>query len=718
MVAQAFEPVAEEALAGGRWRAAIAAAVEVQAGRAMLWTPLALTFGIWTYFWLAREPAWWLAAAAGAAALGLVWFGRTLPPLILIALLFVGFVLAKAHSGLVAAPLITAATGEVLVTGRVAAAEPGGRRQVVVLAVEAVEGLSPGLTPSRLRLTASRKQGEARLGTRIAVKARLSPLPSPVMPGGFDYGRDLWFDGIGGTGRITAPITVLDAAVPWTMKLKTAIEDLRRTIGARIHAGLDPPFAAFAEAQITGERGAIPQAVVNSLLDSGLFHVLSISGLHMSLVAGGVFWLVRALLAAVPGLALTRPIKKWSAAAAIAAGLFYMLLAGAGVATQRSFLMIAIALFAVLIDRPAISVRNLALAALFILVLEPEAAISASFQMSFLAVMGLTAFYEFWSDWRSGTAGRRAARPLPVRLGLGLLSILAASVVTTLIAGSLSSIPAAYHFGRMAPYSVIANGLALPVISFVVMPMALASVLLMPFGLEAWPLWAMGEGLELVLAISDWVAGLSGAHLVVPRQTVIGMVVAASGAALLCLLAGRVRLVGIPVMLLGFALGPLYSMPDILVERTAANVAFRNAHGELVFANPRKGRFAAEKWLVANGEEADLKEAAARSGWNCTARACTATIKGRRLAYWRKAEGEDAAPLSCAGIDILIADYPLRGACRDIALRIDRFDVWRNGAHALRLSTSAVEVETERGTAGARPWVVVPEARKDRLQRP
>jgi competence protein ComEC len=323
-----------------------------------------------------------------------------------------------------------------------------------------------------------------------------------------------------------------------------------------------------------------------------------------------------------------------------------------------------------------------------------------------MAVMGLAAFYEFWTEHR------REEHRLEGRLAWGMRKLgglLLASIVTTLIAGTLSSIPAAYHFGRLAPYGVVANGLALPVIGVIVMPMALASVLLMPFGLEAWPLWLLGAGLELVMRISDWVAGFPGAYLVIPQQPAFAAILSALGAALLCLLAGWVRLTGVAIIAVAMLLGRVDRMPDILVESTAANAAFRNETGELVFAVPRRGSFAAGKWLQANGEEATLKDTAARPGWTCGERRCTAKLKDKTIAYFREAEG--AAP-SCDGIDILIADYPLRGACRSVAVRIDRFDVWRHGAHALWIGDDEIDITTARGDSGARPWVVVPEPRR------
>jgi len=551
------------------------------------------------------------------------------------------------------------------------------------------------------------------IGGRIAMKAILAPLPTPVLPGGFNYGRQLWLDGIGGTGRITGNIEMLAGEPPLRLKLASTLESMRQAIGARIRNTLEGVTAAIAEALITGERSSIPRDVNLSFQVSGLAHVLSISGLHMALVAGGVFWAVRAALAAIPTLALRWPIKKWAAAVALAAGFFYMLLAGSGVATQRSYIMIAVVFFAILVDRPAISVRNLALAAVIILVMDPDAAIQASFQMSFMAVMGLAAFYEFWAERRrTQDEEARQKRHWLIRLGQKLGAGLAAAIVTTIVAGAMSSVPAAYHFGRIAPYSVLANGLALPVISLLIMPMALAGFLLMPLGLEATPLWLMGKGIELMIRISDWVASLPDAATVVAQLSPVSAMVMALGAAILCLVRGPARLAAPVLVLVGLLFGN-QPMPDILVDRTGATMAIRDAAGALVPVPGRKGRFSMSKWLLANGEETSAAEAAKRPGWTCDENRCMASVEGKTVAYVQNEGGT----LSCGGIDILVASYPLRGACKTVPVRIDRFDLWKNGAHALRIEEGVIVASTARGEAGERPWVVIPERRTDKYKK-
>ncbi|MDP1699836.1 MAG: ComEC/Rec2 family competence protein [Aestuariivirga sp.] len=681
---------------------------EAQLGATVLWAPVALTFGIWSYFALPREPGLPIAGFFMLVAFLLFCKARGRMGIVLLAILLSGFVLAKFRAEMIATPLLKAVTGEIVVSGIVRDVERASeRRATIILEPDKIEGMTTPQLPRRLRLSNSLSNGEPAIGARIAFRARLGPIASPTMPGGFDYGRQLYFQGIGGTGRITSKIDALGSASSASLWLSGTLHNLRQDIGSRIRQHLQGTIAAFAEALITGERASIPKDVNKSLQVSGLYHILSISGLHMSLAAGGMFWLARAVLALFPAVALRWPIKKWAAVAALAFGFAYMLLAGSDPPTTRSYIMLAVVFVAIIVDRPAISLRNLALAALLILILQPESAIQASFQMSFMAVMGLAAFFEYWN------------RPKPEReyrienrrayYARKLYQVALASILTTLIAGSFSSIPAAYHFGRLAPYGVLANGLAVPVVSLVVMPFAALGAVLMPLGLEAWPLAILGKGLEMVLSISDHVATLPGAQSVIPQVPLASAIALALGASILCLANRQAKYAGGVLLITGFALAQFNGFPDLLIERTAANTAFRNGSGELVFANSRRGRFAAEKWLQSNGEEIAFKQAAARPGWACEARSCRSEIKGKVIGYFL--DGEGAQP-ACTDFDIIIAAYPLRGACKSVPTRIDRFDVWRMGSHAIVIEGGTTAITTARGLSGNRPWVVVPEPRK------
>jgi competence protein ComEC len=685
----------------------------MQRDTVVLWSPVFLIVGIWIYFALPVEPSlvlcgFLLAVLAGVSVAALC--GHMRRSGLVLVLVFGGLLLAKFHTLLVAAPLLPASTEAVRVAGTVESIElRSGGRSIVNLAVHELDDVAPLYMPQKLRLMLARTPMPLRPGQFIEGRAYLRPLPVPVLPGGFDYGRQLYLSGIGGVGRFSGDVVIRDPAVPVAYWLRAEIHDVRRAIGQRIHAVLPGGQGSFAEALITGERGGITKATNESLQISGLAHVLSISGLHMSLVAGGVFWLVRALLALSPTLALHQPIKKWAAGAAMLAGFAYMLLAGADVATQRSYLMLAVVFLAVIADRPAISIRNLSLAALIILVTQPAAAVSASFHMSFMAVMGLAAAYEAYGTFRAGRL--TASQPGPLRRAVNATALAVTGMaVSTLVAGTLSSIPAAHHFGRVAPLSLVSNLLALPVISLIVMPAATLSVLLMPFGFETFPLLIMGRGLDMVMLISDSVAGMAGSRMSIPLLPLWPTIVMCGGTIWLCLWRGSLRLAGLAAVLTGMMMAPIQRLPDLLVEHSAANAAMRNIEGKLVPVRAGQGSFAVGKWLQAEGDEATPALAAKRSGWICRESICRTEVKGKRVAFI--GEGGDARRV-CNTVDIVIADHPLRGACQASELRIERFDVWRNGAYAVFVGDAGAVVMTSRGLQGERPWRVTPVARRE-----
>jgi competence protein ComEC len=351
-------------------------------------------------------------------------------------------------------------------------------------------------------------------------------------------------------------------------------------------------------------------------------------------------------------------------------------------------LMVAIMFMAILMDRRALSMRNVAIAGFAILLFTPESILSASFQMSFLAVIGIIALHENLPP-QQADAGIWAR-------GFRMFWIAGA---VSLVAGIYSGIPAAYHFHRLSPYSLPANMLAAPVVGFLVMPMALASALFMPLGLEAWALWALGIGLDGVLAIAGLITQLPGAAKRIAEPSVMGVLLIALAALWFGLWQGRVRYYAGLFLIIGLGLSGVKDQPDILIERTARNVAVRLEDGRLAFAHSRRGRFAAERWLAAEADNAKLSEAAKR-GWQCAEGVCEIWAKGRRILFV-----QELSQFKCLAGDIIIADYPLRGACRDAALRIDRIDVWRNGAEAVFIRPDRLIVKTAQGERGRRPWV-------------
>ena len=329
-------------------------------------------------------------------------------------------------------------------------------------------------------------------------------------------------------------------------------------------AALPGQTGAIANALITGERGGISEATNQAFRDFGLFHILSISGLHMVIMAGAVFFCIRLALAAIPAIALSYPIKKWAAAGAMAGALGYLLISGSAFATVRSYIMISIMFLAVMLDRPALALRNVALAALGILLVWPESLFDPGFQMSFAAVVALVSVYE----WVRGREEERAAwRPRHV-IRAGLL-FFGGIVLSTLVA-SLAVAPfGIYHFHNTQQFAILANLLAIPICNLIVMPAALAALVALPFGLEAAPLWVMGLGIEVMVWCAQTVATLPGAVGRMPAIPTHAFVLMVTGGLWCALWHKRWRWLGIAPIVAGLVLAPTGRRPDVLVGRDA-----------------------------------------------------------------------------------------------------------------------------------------------------
>ena len=681
-------------------------AYALQSGRLVVWAPVFLATGIWTYFNLPNEPS--VVAIAGLAVpiVVLFWIGRHYSIALLIGLVLLGFGLSKARQEIVATPILRATVISSEISGFIADADNrGGKKRVLVIELDGATNVPVEEMPTRVRISTF-DAPTALIGDYVRFTARLSPLPTPVMPGAFDYGRDLYFQSIGAMGSNISPPVFEDRPVPWKFVERRFFHKLRSVMGARITAAIPGPIGAFANSIVTGERAAIPAEMNTSLQISGLAHIISISGLHMSLVAGGVFWVMRAFLALFPVLALHYPIKKWSAVAALIVGFIYMLLADSGSATERSYIMIAVMFFAILVDRPAVSMRNIALAALIILVFNPEEAVRASFQMSFLAVIGIVAFFEYWNNRPVDMKAHEASRLS--RFASYGLKLLGGSVLTTIVAGSLSSIAAVYHFGRLSPYGTVSNALALPIADLIVMPAAMLGVLMMPFGLEYWPFKLVEIGLQATMWISDSIAAWPYANGMVPQPSLLGVSLMVAGALFICLVLGAFRWLGVVLIVMGLYLSANTHLPDILIEDRGSNVAIRDDVGNYVLADASKGKFAAEKWLQSNGQVETMDASAARPGWTCAENMCFSDLASMSVGYLH--EPADAE-WECPPTAIIIADFPLRENCAEARLKIDRFDVWKFGAHAIYINGDVANVKTAKGEQGDRPWVFEPRSK-------
>lgn len=711
-----------------RWqRARAGAAVSVQwlAGAAgaerarwVLWAPVLVGCGIGWYFALAAEPPAWLApllfAAAAIAALAGWWLGRRAQglaqglaaALIAVALIALGFAAAQARTARVATPLLAARIGPVSLEGQVVEVDWFENGVRVVLAARAVPGLAAGDERPRVRLRLRGSQPPIQPGVSLRVRAVLTPPPSPAAPHAFDFQRQAFFAGLSAVGFGVGRAQILEGAEREASGVQRLwLERLRASVAERVRSHLGGVNGAIIIALLTGERSEIPEADMAAIRDAGLAHLLAISGMNIGLVAACVFGLLRSAMALVPGLALRWPIKKWAAVGALAAAGFYTVLAGASVPTVRAFLMLAVVFLAVLVDRQGISMRLVAWSALAILLVQPEALLGASFQLSFAAVIALIAAYEELKARRL-LAGERPS--LWRRIAL----YLAATALTTAVAALATTPFSVYHFNRMTWYGVVANMIAVPANGLWVMPWAIAVLVLMPFGLEDLALVPMGWGVDLTLWTARTVAAWPGAVTLVPVLPATALVAFSLGGLWLCLWRRRWRWCGLAGLVVGAVTIAATRPPDLLIDGRGKLFAVRGADGALMVSSRNTARISRATWLRQSGEDDDDATpawpklgASADGRLACDPAGCVYGANGYVVALARSL---DALDDDCRRAQLVISTVPLRGRCPSAGQVIDRFDLWRAGAHAVWLDDAGIRIESVNGARGRRPWVVAP----------
>ncbi len=677
--------------------------------RWFLWVPVALGLGSASYFGLPAEPALPVIAGFAAAMVVLGYRCRNWLPggflIVLAAAYLCGLTAAKIRTELLRAPVLTGQHAGVTILGWLDGTRPrrdGGLN--IILRVSGIDRLDDAETPYRVRLNLRdpEKLSGYGPGTSVRVRAWIAAPPGPATPGGYNFSRYAWYERIGAIG-------VVHAIEPWPegaggqgmlANMATYLDRIRAAISHRIRRALPGESGGIAVALITGDRSGLTRTNVEILRVSGLAHVLAISGLHMSLVAGTLFAGLRAFLAIFPPIVLRYPVKKIAAFVAILAGAFYLALSGASIATQRAFIMVSIMLVAVLLERPAISLRNVALAAIFIILWRPESVVSASFQMSFAAVTALVAAYEQLQIRRQARV-----RPLPTDLAARIIRFVVlyfgGVMITTLVASAATAPFAAFHFQRFAPFSLAGNLLAMPVIALAVMPLALVSVIAMGFGIEVWPLLVMGQGVDLVLVLAGWVSSWPGAEQPIAAMSDTALLLIVLGGLWLMLWKRRWRLAGLGGLAAGFLLALNPSPPDILIDARARSFAVRGDDGQLQMLIRTRSTYAPEQWLERDGDLRALDQVASDQ-FLCDSLACTVPLPGggtMAIVNHRAALAEE-----CRNARIVIITFKRQGPCPGPELVIDEQDLDTEGAAAIWTRGGGIELDRASPSRSARPW--------------
>ncbi len=677
----------------GQVREAIQSALLTQRDNLFCWAPVCLGTGIGIYFALGQEPDAVIIASAGLVAIALLLLWRmastAVAPLVLgLVLIIAGMGVAKWRVDAVAAPVVNFRYYGPI-QGRVVNIDRSGSDAVrLTLDQVVLDRMSPARTPERVRVSLHGPQPLARFdpGDVLIMTGHLSPPAGPAEPDGFDFQRHAWFLQLGAVGYTRSP--VLRWAVAENNSLSARIFALRMRISQAVQAAMPGETGAFAAAIMTGDRSGMGQGTLTDLRAANLAHLLAISGLHMGLLTGFVFAVIRVSLALVPAAALRLPGKKIAAICAIWVGAFYLALSGGNVATERTFIMVSVMFVAVLLDRRALTLRAVAMAALIVLVWQPEALIGPGFQMSFAATTALVAAF----------AGLR-------RLDLSALPKWSrpiwSVVLSSAVAGFATAPFAAAHFNQFAHFGLIANVLSVPLMGAIVMPAAVLATCLLPFGLSFVGLWVMEQGLRWILFVAHAVASRADAlsHVWAPHPAVLPLL--ALGLLWLVLLRGPLRLAGMVAVVVAAVLWGQTVRPMLLVADSGSLIGLQTAQGRAL-SKARGSGFVAGIWLENDGAPVTQEVAAARAGLQITGRQTRAMV-----ADWGVLQVSGKTALAaldgCDGADVLITNQidPVQRPCRvfDLAALRD--------TGALAISTDAagqLVIRTAHYAAGARPW--------------
>jgi competence protein ComEC len=678
----------------------LALATEWERGTAFLFAPVLLAAGALSYFAVGREPYLATVAASAAAVAALTFLARSRPVLhvALAALLCfaLGVLFAKLET-MRAGTKVMGGEISTRLTGRVTVIEHQANGRIrMTMDVLGTERPTLKYVPQRVRVSARAIPAGLKAGDVVTGAARLGPPSGPTRPGGYDFSFNSYFDGIGANGFfLTGPELAAASPMPASTQFFTTVENLRTDLANRIRGEIGGAEGEIAAALVAGVRAGIPEDVNEALRRTGLAHILSISGLHMALVAATIMTVLRFGFAFFPGFASRRPVKKYAACAALVALAVYLFISGSAVAAERSFIMIGVMLTAMLFDRAALTMRNLAISAIAIIVVSPHEVAGPSFQMSFAATAALIGAYAAWSQRRRvQSAAAPSGQGLALRLARRVGGYAVGLAATSLIAGTATAVFGAYHFQRVSPLSLGANLAAAPFVSVMVMPFAMFAMILMPFGLDGWAFAVMGKGLSAMIAVANWFSALSPIDSVglVPLSAVIVLTVAL---VLATLPTTWLRIAALPLALAGLAIVSGRTLPDAVVSEDGRLVAIRTNDGALAVSRARPNAFTTEDWQKALMAGAVIKPesivppdgprpfSTINDRFRCSGDVCVArTASGAIVAY--TATVSNAAALCSIASLIVIDDATAKNPCASgMATVLTKRDLARRGAASI-----------------------------------
>lgn len=681
-----------------------------QADRWTLWTPVALGLGCAVYFALLREPQAWVAWTLLAIVAGLLtatrWSaGRAMTiTLVMAACALGGFAVAKLRTESVKAPVaISGARPQSVEAWVLDVASPGQGGQRLLLAPIRVGDWMPQATPIRMRVTLRPGTPLPAPGQAVSLLAIVNPPPPPASPGAYDFARDAYFESVGAVGLALRPPEVVtpDESAPLRLRLAMRVNAARWALTRRIVDALGPETGGLAAAMTTGHEAFIPREQVDNLRAAGLAHIISISGLHMAIVGGFAFGAARLGVAAWPWLALRVPGKKVAALVGLTAVGGYLVLSGAPPPAERAAITAAVAFAAILADRQAISLHALALAAMAVLLLQPEAVTEPGFQMSFAATAALVALAEIWPR-----PVREIDVPWPIRAVQAAVSWTLVSVAVSFVAGLATGPFAIQHFNRVSTWGLFANLAVAPISSFVMMPGLALGAALTRFGLGQAPLEVAGWSIGLMTQIAALAAAAPAAQLIVPSAPDWVLPVSFLGLLFACLWRGPLRWAGAPLAC-AILWAPRPPAPDVWISADGAAVAVREGR-QAVLLRPDVKLFGAELWARRRGLTPLETEAERDARFACDHWSCEPTVSApvRLGAAWNLRRPLKAGRLEelCAASEVVVLRNDFRPEACAAPLVLTGRDFAAGGSAELYRQGAGWRIVWAQDLRGRRPW--------------
>lgn len=682
----------------------IAEEIELQAHDLLVWLIISFATGIVFYFGLAAEPKdyqlFWAGCVMAALGVACRFFSESQrgqsykAQIYAVILLFLacfafGFSWIQWRTERLAAPILEHRTAVVEVVAQVDDIDRLPRSVRLVLRVLDVQAKQQQEWPKKIRIQFRNLEDVPRKGDVIRARVVMNVLPSPIVPDGYDFQRAAYYQQIGAVGYAVGDVEILEK---YAGRFK--FENFRQGLIAKIEQAVGAgDRAAVMSALLTGERRHISAKAIDDIRQSGLAHLLAISGLHIGLVASIIFIFSRAFMALFPAVALNFPIKKIAALLALIGATIYMISVGASVPTQRALVMTSIVILAILFDRTVLTMRLWAIAVFIVLLVSPEMVTNVSFQLSFAAVFSLIAFYQWAQPYINSFEPYRSRTRKAVFYLVGVL-------LTSLVASIATTPYAIAHFQYSSLIGIGSNLLAIPLVAFWIMPMAIMTYIAQIFGVEHWPLVYMGYGVDGLLWIAAESAKFSFAIVRLPEFPKFFIPLFSIGMIVLVLWKGYGKWIGAGFVVISILTVFAYEKPHILIDEKVDIIGFYTAQNNHFYvSNTRRQKFTSQGWATRFATD-NIKSWQDYADMQCHATGCLLDFRGYKIAFPETARQR---LYDCQHADIVIARTVPR-ICK-APYKISQFDLRQQGNAALWLRKEGVVVRTVNQARGRRPWV-------------